>query len=190
MKVGLALKNIIIFGSLFLVVIWFFKQSKPQTLESQDSKPQEYMLNLHSSNYDAQGKVKEAIYAEYWEFNPLLGCSELSNPRVTVYKPNGEVWYLSAKKALAWHPTLADQITKVNLQDGVLIERPETANATPVKLETLALEYIPDQEMITSKEFVSMQQPGLTISGYGLLGYLDRNWIELHDKITTIYTPS
>lgn len=171
------------------MVYWFYIQTKTSQDTDMQPKPQEYMTQLHSTKFDIYGKPKEAIYAEYWEFDPRLGCSDLSKPHVTVYKPNGDIWYISSNKALAWHRTINDQITKIDMLEGVIIERPALNNTTPIKMETLALQYTPDQEMITTKEYVSMQQPGLTISGYGLLGYLDRNWIELHDKITTIYTP-
>lgn len=190
MRVGLAVKNLIIFVSLFCMVYWFYIQTKAPRYTQLKSKPQEYMHNLRIINFDKQGKPKEAMHADYWEFNPQVGCSDLIKPHVTVYKPNGDIWYLKSNKAFAWHPTISEKVTKIDMQDNVVIERPAINQTTPIKMETLALEYLPDQEMISTKEFVRMQQPGLTISGYGLVGYLDRNWIELHDKITTIFTPS
>lgn len=171
------------------MIYWFFLQTKTMQHEPKKIKPQEYMYKIQVTNYNEDGQPKEILHADYWEFKPSVGCSDLLQPFLTVYKPNGEMWYLSAKHALAWHTSMSDKITKIDMLDDVVIERPEINQATPVILKTLALQYIPDEEKISTKEFVSMQQPGLTISGYGLLGFLDRNWIELHDKITTIYTP-
>lgn len=171
------------------MIYWFYIQSKTTENFDTQPKPQEYMLNLSSTKFNVDGKPKELISAEYWEFDPTHGCSDLTKPFVTVYKPNGDIWYISANKALAWHRTISDQISKIDLLAGVNIERPALNNATPIKIETSALQYTPDQEKISTDEFVSMQQPGLTISGYGMIGYLDRNWIELHEKITTVYTP-
>jgi LPS export ABC transporter protein LptC len=171
------------------MIYWFYMQTKTEPYTATQNKPQEYMDNLQSTKFNILGMPKESIRAQHWEFNPSMGYSDLMQPHVTVYKPNGDIWFLSSQKALAWHKTISGQITKVDMLDGVIIERPEQDQTTPIKMETLALQYTPEQQMITTKEFVNMQQPGLTISGYGLLGYLDRNWIELHDKITTIYTP-
>lgn len=171
------------------MVYWFYTQSNTTVLNHKKDKPQEYMLQISTANYDEFGKIKESLSADYWEFNPNLGCSDLGKPHLTVYKQNGDIWHLNANKAVAWHPKINDKITKIEMQDGVVIERAENNQATPVKIETFALQYTPGTEIVTSTHFVSMQQPGLTISGYGLLGDLNRNWIELHDKITTIYTP-
>lgn len=172
------------------MIYWFYIQTKTPQYTPTKIKPQEYMSNLQNINYDEQGKPKESLQAEYWEFNPIKGYSDLIKPYLTVYKDTDETWYLSANKALAWHTTISDKVTKIDMFDGVVIERPASNEVTPVVLKTIELQYIPDEEKISTKEFVSMQQPGLTISGYGLLGYLDRNWIELHDQITTTYTPN
>ncbi len=170
-------------------MIIFYLQTRTERTTTKQSKPQEYMTQLTVSNFTAKGNAKEILTAEYWEFLPEQGCSDLVKPHVTVYKPNGDVWHLFANKAIAWHPTINDKVTKIDMKEGVIIERPALNNVTPIKVETLAMEYTPENDMITSKEYVSMQQPGLTISGFGMRGYLDRNWIELHDRITTIYTP-
>lgn len=172
------------------MVYWFFMQSRTNNFEYKKEKPQEYMANIMVTNYNFFGLPKEQLEAEYWEFLPKLEQSQLIKPHVTVYKINGDVWHLSANKAIAWHKTINDHITLIDMSEGVVIERPAVNNATPTKIQTLAMQYKPSEEMISSKEFVSMQQPGLTISGYGMLGYLDRNWIELHEKITTVYVPS
>lgn len=190
MKAGMVLKNIIIFGSLFAVVYWFFTQTNNTQYMPTKAKPQEYMSTLQITNFDDAGKPKQAMQAEYWEFVHSAGNSELIKPHVAIYKPNGEVWHLSSNRAVAWHPTINDKVTQVDMMDDVVIERPQQAQTTALKLKTSELQYIPDEEVIRTKQFVSLEQPGLNISGYGLLGYLDRNWIELHDKINTVYTPN
>lgn len=189
LKLATLFKNLIIILALIGMVYWFYVQSQTSRQVNIKGKPQEYMAQITITNYAETGSPKEKLQAEYWEFVPAAGRSDLIKPYVTVYKLNGDVWYLSANKAVAWHRTIGDKITLIDMSEGVVIERPALNNATPTKIETLALQYTPSEEMISSKEFVSMQQPGLTINGYGMLGYLDRNWIELHEKITTVYVP-
>ncbi len=171
------------------MVYIFYMQTRMPVYKPRKAKPQEYMQNLVITNYNENGLVKNVLQAQRWEFIPNNGRSNLFKPQVVLHKPNGDVWYLNSARALAWHPTIRAKITLIEMLDGVVIERPPINDATPVKIETRALQYEPDQEKISSTEFVSMQQPGLMISGYGMHGFLDRNWIELHDKITTIYTP-
>ena len=171
------------------MVYWLYTQTNTVSFTPKKYKPQEYMIQISTTNYDDLGNIKDSLSADYWEFNPALGCSDLSKPHVVVYKPNGDIWHITANKALAWHPKINDKITKIDMQNGVVIERVEDKQTTPIKIETLALQYTPATKMVTSTEFVSMKQPGIMISGYGMLGDIGNNWVELHDKITTIYTP-
>lgn len=190
MRISCWLKNLVIFCCLFSLIYWFYIQTKAPRYENSPNQPQEYMISLETTTYNLDGKPKESLRAQFWEFNATTGYSDLTKPVVTIYKETGEIWHLSANKALAWHATLQEKISKINMREDVLIERPEHNEITSLTVKTLALDYFPDKEMISSEEFVTMQQPGLTISGHGLSGYLNRNWIELHDKITTVYTPN
>ncbi len=182
------LKNLIVLCCLIAVTFWFYTQNHSSTRTHTNAKPQEYMSDLEIINFDTNGMPKETMQAQYWEFVHAAGHSDLIMPRVSIYKPNGDVWKLSANKAIAWHATMHDEISKVQMHENVLIERPEHNATTHLTIKTEALEYTPNDALVRTKEFVSLEQPGLNISGYGLLGNLDRNWIELHDKINTIYT--
>ncbi len=190
MKAAVLFKNAIVFCSLFAMMYWFYTQSHSSSYKSTSSKPQEYMTDWHVVNFDPNGKPRQAMQAQYWEFVHAQGHSELVLPHVTIYKPNGDIWHLSSNRAIAKHATINDKITQVDMLDGVVIQRPVHGETPPMTVRTLELQYMPDEEKISSQQFVSLEQPGLTISGHGLLGYLDRNWIELHDKITTVYTPN
>ncbi len=171
------------------MVWWFHLQNHHANPQRERGKPQEYMSNISICNYDVNGKIKEHLTAEYWAFIPKSGSSILQMPRVTMYRTEGDVWHLSANKALAWHATMRDKITQLDLSDNVLAERTADNGAIPTKIITETLQYFPPKEMLTTNDRIAMQQPGITISGIGMLGYLDKNWIELHDQITTTYLP-
>lgn len=169
------------------MVWWFHLQNQAITKTERQTKPQEYMSELTIVNYNEQGTPKEKLQADYWAFVPLNGRSDLSNPRVTVYKLNGDSWNISAHKAMAWHPTMADKITQIDMLENVIIQRAADNNFTATKITTENMHYFPSSKMISSDAYIDMQQPGITISGQGMLGYLDKNWIELHENITTVY---
>lgn len=171
-----------------MIYVFYVHNRSPRELQEKN-KPHEYMNQLKVTNYTLRGNAKESLVADYWEFIPHKGCSDLINPHLVVYKENGEVWDLVATRAVAWHPTVADKINKIDLLEGVKLRRLALNNAVPIIVETLAMQYLPEQKTVTSTEVVSMQQPGLTVSGYGMLGYLDSGWIKLHERITTVYTP-
>jgi LPS export ABC transporter protein LptC len=172
------------------MVWWFHLQNRATNKAQQQTKPQEYMAKLTITNFSVLGKPKENLTADYWAFVPSFGMSELKNPKVVLYKPNGDVWHLSANRAKAWHPTLGEKITQLDLMQGVLIERLSDNNATPTKITTNSMQYFPKDETLSSDDYVYMQQPGLLISGQGMSGYLNKNRIELHSNIKTVYTPN
>lgn len=172
------------------MVWWFHLQNSHAHPHREKGKPQEYMSNINICNYDVNGAIKERLQADYWAFIPLSGSSILQMPHVTVYRVNGDVWHLSADKAMAWHPTMRDKITQLDLNVNVVVERTDENNAVPTKITTETIQYFPPTEMLTTKEKIALQQPGILVSGIGMLGYLDKNWIELHDKISTVYQPT
>ncbi len=171
------------------MVYVFYLQSRSPREQHKRDKPQEYMSSFKVTNYTVHGNAKESLVADYWEFIPHKGCSDLINPQLVVYEENGDVWNLIAAKAIAWHPAVTAKIDKIDLFDGVKMRRLPLNNAVPLVVESIAVQYLPEKEVVTSTEFVSMQQPGLTINGYGMIGDLDRGWIKLHERVTTVYTP-
>lgn len=170
------------------MIWWFHLENRPHQKDERKTKPQEYMADLNIVNYDELGNPKQRLQADYWAFIPLNGRSDLEKPHVTIYKPNGDVWHLSANQALAWHPTMADKIIQLDLIANVIIERTAENDGTPTKITTENMQYIPQDKILSSADYITMQQPGIIISGQGMLGYLDKNRIELHDNITTVYT--
>lgn len=187
MKSLAVVKNLLIIFSIVAMVWWLHLQNKHIQPTKEHGKPQEYMSNITIANFDINGNIKERLRADYWAFIPRSGTSILQMPHVIVYKENGNVWHLSAIKALAWHPTMADKITQIDLSNNVVVERTAENDATPTKITTDTLQYFPPKEMLTTDAYIAMQQPGITISGIGMLSYIDQNWIELHDQISTIY---
>lgn len=181
------IKNSIIIGCLIGSVWWYNLQNRPFAHVTQQSKPQEYMANLTIINYGDNGEPRQKLQAVYWAFVPNNARSDLQQPHVIIYKPNGDVWHLSAYKAIAWHTKLGEKITQLDMLENVLVERTAENNATPTKITTQTMRYLAQNKQLSSEDYVYMHQPGLTISGKGMLGYLDKNWIELHDHITTVY---
>ncbi len=172
------------------MIWWFHLQNRPALQAQTQSKPQEYMLQLNITNYNESGALKEILRADYWGFTPSQGRSDLLKPYMIVYKPNGDVWHLSAQQGSAWHPTMGDKITQIDLNSKVILERTAENAGTPTIITTEQMQYFPGQDMLSSKEFIAMQQPGIMISGVGMSGYLDKNRIELHEQIRTVYTPN
>lgn len=165
-----------------VVMLWcFYKQNVPIDQTSNKRMAQEYMSYLKIFDYNDSGVLKQFVQADYWEFQATAHKSELLNPKLQIYKPDGNTWMITAKQAVAWHQTLNDKISGLELEDRVLITRAAT------ELNTDYLYYNPETELVSTERYVQMQQPGLFISGIGLIGNLAQNKVELLDDITTIY---
>lgn len=190
MNTNSIMKSASIFTALFLVVLFFYLQNHVETPNTSHHTPQEYMIDVTIVNYDTDGNPNKELEAKYWEFIKSLGQSNIRSPHVTIYKPNNEIWSLTANNAIAWHNSLQENISKIDLINNVVIERLANATNQPAVFKTSTLHYLPSEEKFTTDEMVTMEQPGLSISGHGLLGYLNESWIELHDKITTTYYPN
>ncbi len=188
MNNAFVLKNMFIFGAIGIILFLFFtNNSNPATI-IENTKPQEYMCGLQAINYDEHGKPQQNLYADRWEFIKDKGNSKLTKPKVIVYKSATEIWHLTADNATAWHANLQDKISKVELYDNVRLSREPIADNPETVLTTTSLDYYPLDDKIYTDSFAKLEQPDLIISGHGLTGYLKQNWIELHEKVTTIYT--
>lgn len=149
--------------------------------------PQEYMKNVEVTHFNIEGNIKDKLKAEYWAYLPAEGVSKISTPKMELTKPNNNVWLVSAKYAIAKHKKLDSKITELQLNENVKIERPKKEFSTPIQLTTKQLFYFPQNEYVTTDEFVEMLKPGLQITGTGLNGYLDNNRIELKNDVKTNY---
>lgn len=166
----------------------FYKQNACTTKPTAGRiQAQEYMARLSITNFTAAGTPKEKIAAQSWAFIPSEGKSNLFNPTIIAYKENGDVWTMSAKRAFAWHKSLQDKIEQIDMLEQVIIKRGEGAKFTPTEITTEEMQYFPKEDKVISPTLVTMRQPDIFISGYGMLGYLDKNWVQLHDRTTTIY---
>jgi len=168
-------------------IIWiFWQQGTPENQAKPQTSAQEYMVNLKVTDFDQQGNKEREIIASNWAFVPSAKKSNIVSPLVTVYKVSGDIWHLSADKAYAWHKSLDSKINKVEMLNNVQANRAEHQKFTPTVIKSEAIDYYPEEDKITSMSKVTMEQPELHIEGYGMLGYIDKNWVQLLDRTTTI----
>ena len=145
------------------------------------------MSNLVVTHFTETGVIKDQIYASYWAYIPALKNSALTNPKMYLNKPNGAKWIIQANYAKAWHITLESKISKLALEKNVIIERLQTNELVPIVMKTEQVSYFPDDEFVETKQYVEMTKPGLFLSGVGLKGYLNKDVMQLLDKVKTNY---
>ncbi len=170
-------------------MLWIFWQQRSvvKNPEQDIVRSQEYMHEISMVSYTPTGTIKQMINAHSWEFIPLEKKSNVIEPHVIVYKPNGDIWDIKAQSAYAWQESLQDKVEQVDLIDQVVMQRACNSKYTPTKITSNAIAYYPLQEKITSESQVNLEQPDLYISGVGMIGYLDKHWIKLNERTTTIH---
>lgn len=152
-----------------------------------NKQPQEYMVKAFVTQYTPEGTLKNQMSADYWAYFPTTKASILTIPHVTVYKPDGTVWHIDAKHGQLQQPTLGS-IDKITLEEDVILMRPETLKAIPIKLETKTLHYHPKKQFAESDALITMNKPGLKVTGLGLRAFLDKGSVELLHNVKTYYT--
>lgn len=181
---------LLVFAILSFGLLFWVKSSDQEDLRRKklaNHKPQEYMRHAFVTIFSESGSLKNELSAKYWAYLPDAELSILTLPHLSIYKPDGSIWLIDAKKGRVKQPTIGN-IEQLELQDEVVIERPETKTTIPLKLETTELNYYPKKEFAESEQWVVMNKPGLKMTGVGLRAYLNQGSMELLRDVKTYYT--
>lgn len=167
-------------------VVWLIPSDKNRSVFQTVKHPQEYMNNVSMWSYHFDGTLKHALHAQYWAYLPESKSSTLMSPHLTVYKPDQTIWHIDAKHGKILQPTMGS-IDQVELYENVVVERPATRHAVPIKLETSELRYQPKTQYAETDKFITMSKPDLKITGIGMRAFLDRSFVELLQDVKTSY---
>ncbi len=179
-----------LFLSVIAATIWslYYYHTDPSTEQSNTYKiPQEYMHDLAVVHFTEQGTIRDKIYAHYWAYLPEKEYSELEHPYLEVLKPNGSMWIIKSEFAKAKHKTLDNKAEELELLGKVIAERPATNQVEHIRVTSEHLFYNPKDESAKTDKFVRMIKPDLEITGIGMYGFLNKNWVEIYNNVTTRY---
>jgi LPS export ABC transporter protein LptC len=174
-----------------LLLLWITAVPTPSTgsVFQRQQFPQEYLQHFSVTLFASQGSPAEILSAETWSYRPEHKSSYLNAPRLTLYKPQGIQWHISADQGQTLQFTLG-QIEQIDLSGHVCIERSPSQTTPFVRLETTELRYQPQQHYAETAQFVKMTKPGLEITGQGLRAFLETNAVEILHHVQTVYKPT
>lgn len=173
--------------ALLSVMAWLLVDSHPRIASTIfEKKPQEYMQHAHIRVFNEQGFLKDELSVSNWAYRSEQSLSTLTAPFLTIHKPNGTIWTLRAKSGTITQPTLGD-FEKIVLKETVVLERIQAHRTDPLKLETDELCYIPKEQSVTTEQRVTLNKPGLRMTGIGLRALLDQNTVTLLKDVKTEY---
>lgn len=148
---------------------------------------QEYMKGVTVHQFANTGQLSSTMTSKYWAYLPEKALSQLEQPTLTMVSKTDSMWTVQSQFGHAHHPSIDDKISHIDLWDQVEIDHP---HESPVHMTTEALTYHPNKAFVETTFPVKMYKPGLTITGEGLNGYLESNWVELLNNVETIYEPA
>jgi len=164
-----------------------FGRSPKEISVANSFSAKEYMQGVAVTEYKIDGQLQNQLLAQHWHYIPSAGHSLFKSPHLTVYKPDGSAWHIRSEHGRAYHKTLGSTIDDITLWQSVSIERPASANIVPVLLETSELCYKPKNAFLSSDQKVTLNKPGLVITGVGLRAFLNKSLIELLSDVKTHY---
>lgn len=183
-------KAFLINSTFFLAIalsIIFIKQfmdnSTSDSKKNDDHSPDAYMMNAFYLRTNEKGLRDVILFAPEVTHYKFQDSSEFKNPQITVFK-NGDEWHITSKKAKG-----VQGASTFYFYDNVRVHQlPNKYNAGSVLL-TQSLTVFPKKNLVTTRDFVTIEQPGVKINAVGLKGDLDSGNITLLSKTRSQYDP-
>jgi len=151
------------------------------------AEPREYMKEVSVWTFTQTGKPKHHLVADAWVHIPETAVSTVTSPFLIVYKPDETIWKIHSKQGTIRQPVTGNGIEQIELSNTVVLNRPQTPQNVPLKLETEMLRYEPQKQFVETESFVTITRPDLKITGIGMRGFLENSYVELLENVKTFY---
>lgn len=129
--------------------------------------PDRYMSDVTFSNFDDEGKLKQKIKVHEAKHYAQGNLMQYINPTLVFYSDSGGDWKLTAKKGLS-----RSGFKFLELNNNVILHRDSSENNPEITAKTSKLSAETKLGIVSTKEAVTITQPGITINGMGLEGTL------------------
>ena len=129
--------------------------------------PDRYMKDVTFSNFDNNGKLKQKITVHKAKHYKQGNLMQYMDPILVFYSENGGNWKLTAKKGLS-----RSGFNFLELEQDVVLHRDSSDSNSEITAKTSKLSAQTKLGIVSTKEAVTITQPGIVISGMGLEGTL------------------
>ncbi len=154
---------------------------KPQTMAVEtELQPDFIAYQLIRTSFDASGSMSGMIRATQMSHFEQLGLIQLEDPAYTIFEQLAPKWQVSSSNGVLYPDD------KVVLEQNVLLENLKSGELFN-KLESARLEYVFDQQIISTKQQVLITGDGFAISGQGVRFNLITQKLQLNQHKGTVY---
>lgn len=161
----------------------FAHVSQPISNPLASHNPDSYMVDAKYYKMDKQGKLYTTLTAEYVQHTPHQNTTRLHKPSLEIQSAENH-WIIHSE-----HARSENELNSIYLWKNVCIERVKSDSAVPITAKTESLLVFPHDELVETNNIVTIQQPGLEVSGKGLLGNLKHGNLKILNHLQSTITP-
>jgi len=170
----------VVIGSSLLLTL-LIDDDKPQTMAVEtELQPDFIAYQLIRTSFDASGNMSGMIRATQMSHFELLGQIQLEEPAFTIFEQQLPKWQVSSTSGVLYPDD------KVVLEQNVLLENLKSGELFN-KVESEQLEYVFDQQIISTNQQVVIFGDGFAINGQGVKVNLVTQKLQLQQHKGTVY---
>ncbi|MBA2654764.1 MAG: LPS export ABC transporter periplasmic protein LptC [Gammaproteobacteria bacterium] len=147
------------------------------------NSPDSYMVDASYLRTNDNGQRDVIVFSPKVTHYKDQDTSHFQNPKIQIYK-NGEEWHITSRNAKG-----IQGANTLYLYDNVKVKQLPSKKNGSTLLSTNTLTIFPKQNIVSTKDYVTIEQPGLKISAIGLRGDLNTGDIQLLSKTRGQYDP-
>ncbi len=163
----------------------FVSNLSTSTTKNNPNQPDAFMENVVATTLNKQGSPTIKLITPKMVHYAANDATDISTPRVTVYRNSPNPWYINSDYAKA-----TAGINQIIFWSNVVIHHvADVANPTTTMLTT-SLTVFPKTRLAKTSEPVTITQPDTIVHAIGMLANLDAGTVKLLSKAQGEYVPS
>ena len=172
----------ILLAALALLTSWWQRSTELPPRPAGGGGPDSVMEGYRATMMNSDGNPRHRLWGEVLTHFPEDDSTELTGPRLLVFRPQGEPWLIASEQG--WISADGELV----LLDGeVRIRREASAHEGPVKVDTRDLRVLPDEDFAETEQPAVIITDELHMAGTGMRAYLADGRLQILEKVRSRY---
>lgn len=190
MTISMTYRNTI-FSLIMLIALsltaWTTMSYRPKetVIPQSTSLPDAFMEDVSALIMDKQGRPKMRIVTPKMVHYVENDTSQLTSPKLTIYRQSPQPWYITSK-----HATATQGVEHVLFWDNVNVQHSADQNNPATLIQTPKLLVHPKKQTAETTEFITMTQPNTVIKATGMEADMNTGNIKLLSEAKGVYVPN
>lgn len=166
-----------------LAVKQLMLSSNTPVAKDNPNTPDFYMKNVTYLRTNDNGLKDILVFSPYVTHYQVQDSAVIRTPIIKLYK-NDQEWTATSQEAKSYNGTM-----RFDLLKNVVVKQSASKDKAATTLFTESLTAFPKKDLVTTQEKVTIEQPGLNITGVGMKGDLKSGNLELLSQTKGHYDP-